>query len=161
MTRVGITGHQRLPDPADWDWVAGQLNDVVRRTSTPIVGISSLAIGADQLFAEIVLKAGGKVETIIPFESYEETFQKADQARFQRLCRMSSRVDVLPRAESDEMSYLAAGKRVVNSSDFLIAVWNGKAAEGLGGTADIVRYAVDQNKRVVHINPANRSVAEK
>ena len=39
----------------------------------------------------------------------------------------------------------------------LIAVWDGRQAEGLGGTADIVDHRILQG-RAVHINPINRTV---
>jgi hypothetical protein len=58
------------------------------------------------------------------------------------------------------MSYLAAGKRVVDMSDVMVAIWNGKPAEGLGGTADIVQYALAQKKPVIHINPTARTSTE-
>jgi hypothetical protein len=127
----------------------------------PIVGISSLAIGADQLFAEAVLNAGGTIQAVIPFESYADTFQQGDEAKFKHLCGLSSRIEVLARVGSDEESYLVAGKRVVDLSDLVVAIWNGRPAEGLGGTADIVNYAIARKKRVIHINPTDRAVTEK
>ncbi len=135
-----------------------QLNAAVSQVPPPVVGISSLAIGADQLFAEAVLSAGGTLEAIIPFETYVDTFQDGDRAKFKQLRGLSRRVEVLARGGSDEECYLAAGKRVADLSDLLVAVWNGKPAEGLGGTADIVRYASDRKKRVLHINPVDRTV---
>jgi hypothetical protein len=160
MTKVGITGHQRLPSPMDWDWVSAQLNATIARVPPPVVAISSLAIGADQLFAEAVLTAGGTLEAIIPFDEYVDTFQNGDRVKFRKLRELSCRVEVLARVGSDEECYFAAGKRVVDLSDLVVAVWNGKPAEGLGGTADIVRYAVGQGKRVIHINPTDRTVTE-
>jgi len=38
---------------------------------------------------------------------------------------------------TDEDAYMAAGRRVVDLSDVMIAVWNAKPAKGKGGTADI------------------------
>jgi hypothetical protein len=161
MKRIGITGHQRLPKLEEWIWVKAELILALSDFPQPVVGISSLAIGADQLFAEEVLNEGGTLETIIPFQSYPSTFHHNQKAKFQHLRDMSSRVEVLPPAESDEKSYLLAGKRVVDLCDSLIAVWNGEPAQGLGGTADVVQYAFTKKKPVVHINPANRTVTQK
>lgn len=61
---------------------------------------------------------------------------------------------------SDEESYFEAGKTVVNTIDFLIAVWDGKPSRGLGGTADVVEYAQECYKRVVHLNPIICTVDE-
>lgn len=158
MTAIGITGHQRLPAPADWDWVGEQIQTLLSREQPPIVGISSLAIGADQLFAKAVLDAGGSLEAVIPFDRYAENFQHRDRIAFGNLRNASSRVEVLATMGSEEESYLAAGKRVVDLSDVVFAVWNGMPAAGLGGTADIVSYARARNKRLIHIDPVRRTV---
>lgn len=158
MTTIGITGHQRLPAPADWDWVREEIQTFLSSAQPPIIGISSLAIGADQLFAKAVLDAGGILEAVIPFDRYAETFQDRDRVVFEKLRSTSSRVEVLATMGSKEESYLAAGKRVVDLSDVVVAVWNGMPAAGLGGTADIVQYALAKNRRLIHIDPVGRTV---
>jgi hypothetical protein len=158
MTTIGITGHQRLPAPTDWDWVGREIKALLSSAQPPIVGISSLAIGADQLFAKAVLDAGGSLEAVIPFDGYSETFQEPDRVIFENLRNASSRVEILAKMGSKEESYLAAGVRVVDLSELVVAVWNAMPAGGLGGTADIVHYAIAKRKRIVHINPAARSV---
>jgi hypothetical protein len=55
-------------------------------------------------------------------------------------------------AEPTEKAFYEAGKEVVNRSEILIAVWDGKAARGLGGTADIVHFAQSRSKRVLHLD---------
>jgi|SRR5579863_5235859 len=158
MTSIGITGHQRLSSAAVWPWVEGQIRATLALLPEPIVGLTSLAIGADQLFAEAVLSIGGRIEAVLPFDGYTETFSGPDLANFNRLLALSSRTEVLDRAGSDEESYFTAGKRVVELSDLMIAVWDGAPAKGLGGTADIVHYAIALGRRVVHINPAKRVI---
>ena len=56
-----------------------------------------------------------------------------------------------------EEAFLAAGQRVVELSDELLAVWDGKKAAGLGGTADIVGYAKELKKPVTVLWPAGVS----
>ncbi|MFJ8953478.1 hypothetical protein ACIRO1_25525 [Streptomyces sp. NPDC102381] len=48
---------------------------------------------------------------------------------------------------------MAAGKEVVDQSDVLLAVWDGKPAGGKGGTADVVAYAQRQGMDVRIIWP--------
>lgn len=159
--RIGITGHQRLSDPSGWDWVQSEMLALVRKSPRPLVAISSLAIGADQLFAEIVLQAGGTLEAVIPFEEYEKTFTgDADKASYRSLLTSSSNVEVLPKTHSDEEAYLSAGKRVVDRCELLVAVWDGKPAAGLGGTGDVVKYALQIQREVVHLNPSTRKIVE-
>lgn len=154
--KVGITGHQRLDDPTDWKWVEQELNIVLEELAAPVVGITSLAIGADQLFARAVLNHGGVLEVIVPFEGYERIFEdEAAKREYDRLLRSARRVEVLKRSGTDEEAYFAAGRLLADRSDIVIAVWNGKPAKGLGGTADIVGYARAHGKNVVHLNPTD------
>ncbi len=46
----------------------------------------------------------------------------------------------------------------MNGSEMLVAVWDGKLATGLGGTADAVGYALQCGKRIVHLDPVSRTV---
>jgi hypothetical protein len=97
------------------------------------------------------------VEAIIPFADYEDRFAPgAERNAYVRLLHQATRVTVLPRVGSDEESYYAAGRLIVDSSEILIAIWDGEAAKGLGGTGDIVRYALEVDKPVYHINPVAR-----
>jgi hypothetical protein len=157
--RIGVTGHQHLPTSEAWSWVRGELDRILPAVSSPLVGVSSLAIGADQVFAEAILAHGGSLEAVVPFPEYEERFRaKADRNAYRALLQQASRREVLPRAGSDEESYYAAGCFVVDVSDLLIAIWDGEPARGRGGTADIVRYAERVGKHILHLNPMNRQV---
>jgi hypothetical protein len=159
--RIGITGHQRLSDPSGWDWVKSEMLALVQASPRPLIAVSSLAVGADQLFAQIVLQDGGTLEAIIPFEDYENTLTAgADKSSYRSLLNSSSKVEFLPKSHSDEESYLNAGKRVVDLCELLVAVWDGKPAAGLGGTGDVVNYAQQIQRKVVHLNPSTRKVVE-
>jgi hypothetical protein len=157
--RVGITGHQRLQNPEDWEWVRQELNTLLRYLPQPLIGVTCLAIGADQLFADAVLLNGGELEAVIPFPEYAKNFEGAGKLEYQRLLNRSCRVTILQKKSSAEEAYFEAGKVVANSSDFIIGVWNGEAAAGLGGTADVIRYAMQKSKSVVHFNPIHHTVS--
>jgi len=58
----------------------------------------------------------------------------------------------------DEEAFLAAGKRVVDLSDIVIAVRDGEPAKGKGGTADSVAYALSTGAPVIHLNPLRETV---
>lgn len=152
--RIGITGHQRLADPDNWHWVSNEVNLLLSRISSPLFGISCLAIGADQLFARAVVRQRGTLEVIIPFAGYELTFAEGSQREeFKSLVKLARLVDVLERRGSQEEAYLAAGQTLVDRSELVIAIWDGKPSQGLGGTADVVNYAIGQHQRVIQLNP--------
>ncbi len=107
-----------------------------------LYGVSNLAEGADQLFAAHVLGAGGSLEAILPCEDYASSLATDDgRACFEQLRRAAGTVRTLPFPKPSEQAFLAAGQALVERCDHLFAVWDGRPARGLGGTADVVAYA--------------------
>jgi hypothetical protein len=119
-----------------------------------LVGVCSLAVGADQIFAKALLAAGGRLHVILPSANYNTTFNAGDElANYSDLVSSSSSVEELPFPGPSEEAFFAAGRQVVDQSDLLFAVWDGAPAAGLGGTADIVQYAKDSGTVVEIIWP--------
>jgi hypothetical protein len=140
MTRVGITGHRDLPEPTH-RLVRGAIATELEGFS-PLHGISSLAEGADQIFAEQVLRAGGALTAVIPSAHYGRSFAtSAGAATYRRLRAQAKELIELPFSSPSEEAYWAAGRRVVGLADVLLAVWDGTASGGVGGTADVVAFA--------------------
>lgn len=152
---VGVTGHQTLPDAAGTllHKRLDQLFEGKPETSVTRV-VCSLASGADSIVASHLLSMGAELRAIIPCRKYEQTFQ-LDSALdcYRRLLTAASSVEVLPFESPSEEAFLQAGHRVVDEADWLVAVWDGMPARGLGGTADIVRRAQMAGKRVEVIWP--------
>jgi hypothetical protein len=139
--RIGITGHQDIQADVV-PHIEEALKELISGRGRDFSGVSSLAAGADQLFASIVLDQGGSLHVIVPCEGYETTFaEKRDLDRFKTLISHDVEVETLDYAEPSEEAYLSAGRAVVDNSDVLIAVWDGNPAAGKGGTGDIVAYA--------------------
>jgi hypothetical protein len=155
---IGITGHQRLDNESAWLWVREALTDAIATSSRPFAGLTSLAIGADQLFATLVLELGGALEVVVPFPSYRDRFEhEADLRQYDYLLSRAAHVEVLAPCSTDQEGYLAAGKRVVDRSDEMFAVWNGQPAADVGGTGDIVQYALDMGRPLTVFDPVSRS----
>ncbi|MBA3812323.1 MAG: hypothetical protein H0X27_11905 [Caulobacteraceae bacterium] len=118
---------------------------------------SPLAEGADRLFAEEALRLGYELCCIMPFAQaeYEQDFQSASSfesdslARFKALLTQAAAIGGLTRFQLDgrrdrhDEAYEAAGCVVLNQSDLLVAVWDGGASRGTGGTVDTLRQALD------------------
>jgi hypothetical protein len=153
MTVFGVTGHQVLPPSAAG--LARKRIEELFAATTDVVGVSSLAAGADQLFADVVLALGGRLEVVIPASGYEETFSSwAEKAKYETLLAAAGVIDRLPFARPDEEAFWAAGRWVVDRCEVLVAVWDGASARGLGGTADVVGYAKKQGRQVEVIWPS-------
>ncbi|MFE9622547.1 hypothetical protein [Streptomyces sp. NPDC006527] len=145
-TTIAVTGHTDLTEesvPLVRAALDALLGRYARDGGGDLVGVSCLAAGADSLFAEAVLAAGGRLVAVIPSRDYRRT--KVEPARaplFDRLVASAAEVLVLPRDRADRDAYDAANAVLVERADRLVAVWNGEPPSGRGGgTADAVRDA--------------------
>ncbi|TSD66414.1 hypothetical protein FFF34_003145 [Inquilinus sp. KBS0705] len=149
---VGITGHQNL---SQYNVVWIKLEMLKLLDALPVtLGISNLAAGSDQLFANIIVEKKISLKAIIPCSGYEGTFTNdTDFSNFKYLFNRASEKLVLDFSEPSEMAFFAAGKAVVENCNLLIAIWDGHKAKGLGGTGDVVAYALKRHLSLIHFNP--------
>ena len=158
--KAGITGHQNLGDAETVAWVMTSLKNAIVQNNVQH-GFTSLAIGADQLFAQILHDKNIPYTAVLPCREIEKTFKTSvDLENYRRLLKNATEVETLDFIEPSESAFFEAGKRVVDLADIVIAVWNGQPAKGLGGTADAVKYAFFRKKCVLHINPITQQVVE-
>ncbi|MFC5222891.1 hypothetical protein [Bifidobacterium leontopitheci] len=160
---VAVTGHQRIPAQAMpyvrrgvRDYLASRLVSSAALQSAAAVAfgggasgavssgatlVSCLAVGADQLTADIALRLGYDLTAMIPARGYETTFDEVGLYEYQRLVRQASRTVTLDFDHPCGEAYMAAGLRLLDACDELLAVWDGYPSAGLGGTGDVVTYA--------------------
>jgi hypothetical protein len=156
--KIGITGHQTIGDSQTVAWVRHTLERLLLEYSASR-GFTCLAMGADQLFADLLTNHRIPFTAVIPCAGYENVFD-TEKARdeYIRYLQLADDVIRLQFSYPSEEAFYEGGKEVVKCSDVLFAIWNGKPAGGLGGTADIVQFAKKVNKVVVHINPINLKI---
>lgn len=124
-----------------------RLSDLFDKPS--FVAVTSLAAGADQRFAEMALSRGGKLYVVVPSSGYESSMaSREDRSRFRQMLSAASTVERLDYPRPSEEAFFAAGRRVVDICDVLVALWDGLPARGVGGTADVVSYAQSVGKSV-------------
>ncbi|MFF3394947.1 hypothetical protein ACFYW1_28920 [Streptomyces sp. NPDC002669] len=141
MKRIGVTGHRSIPQEARAHVLDG-LRAAFRGLEGSLEAFSSLAVGADQLFADIALARGAELTVVIPSGDYESSFADAGElARYRALKDRAVREVRLDYPHSTDEAYYAAGAYIADHCDRLLAVWDGRPARGLGGTGDIVTYA--------------------
>ncbi|WP_460073740.1 hypothetical protein [Streptomyces sp. YKOK-I1] len=141
VLRVGVTGHRSIP-AAVLPYVRCALRRRFSRKDVAWEAVSSLAAGADQLFADIALESGVPVTAVIPGMDYETHLGDAEaRSTYRRILgSCTTRID-LPLQPTHEQAYVAAGRWVVEHVDHLVAVWDGRPARGPGGTGDVVAHA--------------------
>jgi len=154
--KIGFSGHQNAPEQAT-DLLCLTVQEIIAAQPTS-EGLTSLAAGADQVFAQEILKRGGTLNAVIPCDAYRRTFNSAKATSlYDTLLGQSSLVTHLPFPSPKEEAFLAAGIVVCERCDLLLALWDGEPAAGLGGTADIVSYAQSIGRNVRVIWPPNIS----
>ncbi len=113
--------------------------------------ISSLAKGADQIVVKSAMEIlGASLEVVLPFrnEDYEQDFdQHEDQKTFNLLyekadSKLNHTFELEPAPAERSEGYRKAGEMLVQSSEIILAVWDGMPAKGEGGTAEMVEYAL-------------------
>ena len=126
--------------------------------------ISSLAEGADRIAALAALEAGFALDVVLPCPTpiYAATF--VDDASREEFASLSARAratlilplagdSAAPLAERMPATFEAAGLTTLAQSDILVAVWDGKPAEGRGGTGQIVEEAARHGAPIVVVDP--------
>ncbi len=157
---VGVTGHQRITPASLLDWVSESLENAVSYYGLT-EGLTCLAIGADQLFARVLITKNIPYCAVIPSSDYNSTFKTSNSLKeFEKLRSHAKNIVQLPFEHPTEEAFLEGGKYVVTKSQILFAVWDGKPSKGKGGTADIVDFAAKNGKIVIHFNVENRSISE-
>ncbi|MFJ9345483.1 hypothetical protein [Streptomyces sp. NPDC101237] len=142
MTTIAVTGHMDLTEDSI-PLVRTALDDLLKQYADDLVGVSCIAKGADSLFAEAVLAAGGRLTVVVPSQDYRQNKVKPDHAAlFDRLLEAAGEVLVLPHETANRQAYEAANAVLIERADRLVAVWSGEPPTGKGGgTADTVLEA--------------------
>ncbi|MCA9736655.1 MAG: hypothetical protein KC645_03440 [Gemmatimonadetes bacterium] len=160
---VGVTGHRRLAAlPAEDRTrleavLADLLEGLADPTALPPVLVSPLAEGADRLAARTALDAGYRLVVLLPFAAadYERDFADDASVRtFRSLLARSTRTSVVEGSgagSARSAGYERLGDALIGQVDVVLALWDGAAERGPGGTGQVVRRALRAGRPVVHV----------
>jgi hypothetical protein len=156
---VAVTGHRDLVAqevPEIREQVRGFLNRLLEHyPERGVTVMSSLAEGADQLVAEEALQLGIPVIAPLPMprEMYISDFETADaREKFTTFLSQATEVfelPVIPENTADSIEehgddrarqYAQLGVFLCAHCHILLALWDGKYPEKLGGTGQVVRF---------------------
>jgi hypothetical protein len=162
IVALGITGHRYL---AEMDKVMAGVESALQRILKTFPDsnfrvLSSLAEGADRILAKRLLlipNASLWVPLPLPEEEYLKDFETSkSKEEFIHLLGKAERVINLPVTDKREEGYLAAGEYILENSDVLLAIWDGKPAQGAAGTSEIVALARERGLPLAWIHAGNR-----
>jgi hypothetical protein len=164
---IGFTGHRHLVDPEAIARLVGQTIDDLRRRNPWLSGVASAAAGSDTIFGEEMRRRGHPLRVVLPFatERFKQDFHDDPEgwSRVEALLEAAASVEVVPPIDPDPaVAYMDSGIQTVDAADVVIAVWDGRAGSGPGGTADAVRYARAVKRPLIVIDPVTgQSSAER
>ena len=160
---VGVTGHRDLV-AEDIPRLKELVREVFRSLKTkyphtPLVLLSPLVAGADQLVAEVALEEGVRAQLVAvlcwPVEFAADKLPRGGGlARFQELLAQAGKIVAMPLNDEGrslavadwatfaERQYELVGKYIARHSQLLIALWDGDALES-SGTARVVQWQQD------------------
>jgi hypothetical protein len=95
---------------------------------------------------------------VIPIDHYENAFEDEGHRQKYRLLLSQSDQSIRINEADPQTAFYAAGRMIVDESEFIIAVWDELPSRGRGGTADVVSYAESKDKEVVILNPVSCTV---
>jgi hypothetical protein len=157
---IGITGHRTLENKEKIEKIVEDEISKLNNQGGIDKIISPLAEGSDRIVANIAIKKfGANLEAPIPFglDEYKKDFNGDDsKEEFDKILNATQAIVLSDNNEiNNELRnelYKQCGEYVVDNCNVLITIWDGKVAKGIGGTGDIVQYAKDQKKYIIHIN---------
>lgn len=154
MLTVGCTGHRptsiggyKIPNPT-YSYIEEETRRIIADLK-PDLAISGMALGYDQLFAEICIDLGIPFIAAVPFVGQEAIWPKGSQGRYNNLLTKASEIVVVSEGQYAVWKLQIRNEYIVNRCDKLIAAWNGSP----GGTANCVSYANKVGREVVRIDP--------
>lgn len=146
---VGVTGHPDLhlaQVPAITHQLQAFIDELRAQVpSTPIVFLSSLDEGAEQMVASVAADSGCELACVLPLEreAYRAGLRTSSaRAEFDRLVAASTVLELPERpgtSMSAEQARASAGHYIARHSTILIALWDGVPSRRPGSTADVVR----------------------
>lgn len=122
--------------------------------------ISGMALGIDMYAAEIVLNLKAKyphitLESAIPCETQAVKWSVAARERYYNIAAKCDKETMLQREYTPDCME-KRNRYMVDHADYILAVWNGSPS----GTGKTVRYAHQQGKPVIIINPVSLDVTQ-
>ena len=116
--------------------------------------ISGMALGIDMICAEIVLELKKKyknvmLECAIPCLNQEKKWSLTQQERYRKILHKADVVHYVSETEYTDTCMNDRNNYMVEQSDVVIAVWNGKPS----GTGNTVIMAKNAGKKIRIVNP--------
>ena len=151
---VAVTGHR--PNKL-WGYDMSHVGYTLLKTKIKAIlsergatrGISGMALGADQCFAEVCISLGIPFTAAVPFVGQEKKWPMSSQTYYHELLDKAFKIVVVCEGSYSPYKMQVRNEWMVDNCELLIAVWEGSS----GGTGNCVRYARNIGREIVRIDP--------
>lgn len=165
---IGVTGHRDLKDEciSYYEEQVSSLLIDLKREYIDIVIYSPLSDGADRLIVYEAIKLGIEYIAVLPMpqEKYIMDFDIKSAVEFNALINNAKDIVTIPLVnyntieeisdygEQRDLQYEASGRYIADNCDALVALWDEKYINLVGGTGEIVKYYKNQQRyRLYHL----------
>ena len=115
----------------------------------PEKGISGMALGWDQIFAEACIREGVPFIAALPFAGQDAIWPKKARTIWQRLCDKADEVVIVCKGPYAPAKMLRRNGWMVDHSDRLAALYDGSP----GGTHNCIAYARSKQRQIDNLWP--------
>lgn len=157
--KIAVTGHRPPKAGLDWDgegpvssYVYSSLRDKVRDIEEEnITLISGMALGVDQIFANLAIHLDLPLIAAIPCRNHSCKWPQKSREKYEEILRYNKCEEVLL-SDVDYAPWVMQKRNewMVDNCDLLIAV---HIPDEPGGTMNCIKYAEKVGKPIYRINP--------
>jgi uncharacterized phage-like protein YoqJ len=158
---LAVTGHR--PQKIGGYDESSSLRTAIRRAIRlqievlqPDYGLTGMALGVDQDFAQVCIDLGVPFIAAVPFAGQESRWPEPSQQRFTELLSQAHDVVVVSPGPYAAWKMQKRNQWLVNQASALLAVWDGSD----GGTANCVAYAAKKKLTTYRIDPKSLQLEE-
>lgn len=164
MIRLGIIGHKDLDKRFIKKYKEQVFKKLIelKQKYKEVILLSALADGADRLAVNEAIKLDIKFIAVLPMDKalYKDDFDATSKIDFEILLKRANDIILLTHKKpfSKDLQYELAGHYISDQCDILFALWDGKYNGLQGGTSEIVKYHLNQNKPLWHLKVLRNSI---
>lgn len=152
---VAVTGHRPDKLGKEYDYSGPYSQFIYDKMwkwlieNKPEKVISGMALGVDQIWANVAINLFIPVIAAIPFKGQESNWPKGSRNIYNALLKRVSEKVYVSKGRYTAAKMQIRNEWMVNNCDLLFAVWNGTD----GGTANCIRYANSVGRKIIILNP--------
>ena len=157
MIKIGVIGHRDLDKRfiKEYKKQVFKKLDELKQKYHEVILLSPLADGADRLVVYEARKLDIKYIAVLPMqkEIYKDDFDTTSKLEFEKLLKNAEHILTISHTKPfiRDRQYELVGQYISENSDILIALWDGKYNNLQGGTSEIIKYHLKNQKELWHL----------